>query len=141
MGGSFKLQRRGLKVARVRPALPFIVLIVLENDAANGRTCETTEYKLSRAILRDLRFASYLGFQLHTLPDAFSPAKKTFVTCFFSMKLLYITHQLAEGIHSEFVFPKFRLLKAEDVFLLHMTLWSTIRLSSLEMQLVRDVGR
>ena len=32
---------------------PSILLTVLENDAAKGKTCETTEYKLSKAIVQN----------------------------------------------------------------------------------------
>ena len=36
-----------------------IVLTVLENDAAKGKTCEPTEYKLRKAIIQNRFYGTY----------------------------------------------------------------------------------
>ena len=38
---------------------PSIVLTVLENDAARGKTCEATEYKLSKAMIQNCFYGTY----------------------------------------------------------------------------------
>ena len=38
---------------------PSIVLTVLENDAAQGKTCKATEYKLSKAMIQNHHYSTH----------------------------------------------------------------------------------
>ena len=52
------------KTARLLPSqlfpFPSIMLTGLSNDAAKGRTCETTEFKLSKAIIHNHHHDAYV---------------------------------------------------------------------------------